>query len=239
MKRLVMGALGALSLLASQTPASAESVTVTASGTVAGGWDTTGVFGAAGSNLDGAAFSYKATYNLAHAGFDNFGTRSDLYGGAGYYYLSVDPPSLGGGVLKINGVSQTVSGQWNSLLLAMNADPFNFDQQAVQDYVNTSGFYQNNAVLLVESPAFGLFTSLDPIFPTGNVCATYSCAGGNFSFNETLNGVVTMAANGNLAPTSITFTVSSAPEASIWALMLVGVGAVGGALRARRKIAAA
>ena len=43
-----MGALGALSLLASQTPASAESVTVTASGTVAGGWDTTGVFGAAG-----------------------------------------------------------------------------------------------------------------------------------------------------------------------------------------------
>ena len=48
-----------------------------------------------------------------------------------------------------------------------------------------------------------------------------------------------MAANGNLAPTSITFTVSSAPEASIWALMLVGVGAVGGALRARRKIAAA
>ncbi len=154
MNRHVLSALAALSLLAFQSPANAQIVKVTASGVVSAGFETAGaLFDDPGSVLTGDAFSYTATYNIAHAGYFINDERSDIYGGAAYSYLPYDPPSLGGGVLTINGRSQAIAGQWNSWIFAGDSPTYSNDFQTVQDYVDTDAFSENNAVLMYETPA--------------------------------------------------------------------------------------
>jgi hypothetical protein len=240
MNRLVVSALGALSLLACQAPASAQTVKVTASGTVSFGLDTTGdVFGPQGSVLTGDAFSYTATYNIAQAGYFTNGQRSDIYGGQAYSYLPYDPPSLGGGVLTINGESQTVHGQWNSWIFAASSASFSDDFQLVQDYVNTPEFSENNEVQMVEIPGFGLFSYPDLMLPSGNLCDIADCTSSSFAFNESIDGALVSQAFGNLAPSQIVITVSPAPEPASWALLIAGFASLGAVLRWSRGRAAA
>jgi hypothetical protein len=229
-----LAALGALSILTITTPASAEKVTITASGLVANGFDTTGLFGAPGTRLDGATFSYSSTFDLTNAGYTNDGNRSDIYGGEGYSYLFYDPPSLGGAVLKINGRQQSLNGQWSSWLLAYVGGP-SFDVQVVQDRVVSGTHFKDAAVVLNETPSFGLLSFPNTAFPYGNLCAVADCSSSHFSFYESLDGVTTVNTYGNLSPSSITFTMGSVPEASIWAMMVVGIGGIGAAARSRRK----
>lgn len=237
MKRVIMSALGVLSLWALQAPVDAQTVNIFASGVVSNNaFDNTGVFGAPGGSIVGDAFTFTAIFNLADAGYFNDGQRSDIYGGQSYSYLPYDPPSLGGGVLTINGVSQAISGQWNSTLTAISDPLLSADIQDVQDLVTSSAFSENNAVTLYEMPWSGPFSYPNPVFPQGNLCATAQCDESSFAFNETLNGFTIESAAGGLSPSVITLAVSTAPEPSTWALMLIGFGATGAALRARHRI---
>lgn len=234
MKRLLACACALSALMAIAAPASAETVRISASGVVSFGQDLTGLFGTVGETLSNDPFSFSATFNLAHAGYDNFGNRSDIYGGAAYSYLPVDPPSLGGGTLTIDGKTQTLQGSWNTWLNA-SLGPYSSDSQVVQDYVNDGVTYLNNAVNIVEWPGFGLFAAPPGYVPaSGNLCLVDTCGGG-FAFNESVNGNTVYAAYGNLAPSIVTITVIGVPEPVTWALMILGVAMVGFAVRRRRE----
>lgn len=234
MKRLFAAACALSAILALAAPVSAETVKIYAQGVVSVGQDLTGLFGTVGENFSNDPFTFTATFNLAHAGYDNFGNRSDIYGGAAYSYLPVDPPSLGGGTLTIDGKTQTLQGSWNTLLLS-TVGPYSEDVQNVQDYVNDGVTYLNNAVTLAEWPGFGLFAP-PPGYapPSGNLCLVDTCGSG-FAFNESVNGTTVYAAYGNLAPSIVTITVIGVPEPMTWAMLIVGVAMIGFAARRRHR----
>jgi hypothetical protein len=236
MKRLVVSVGAALLLSASSPSAWAITIQIASYGTLSSGQDLSGVFGTPGENLTGHAYSYVATFDLTNAGYFTNGVRSDIFGGPSYAYLPTTPPSLGGGVLTINGQSQTLVGQWNTTLVAYIGDGFSFDQQFVQDYLNETDHYRNNAVVLHEEPSFGLFSLADYTPPAGNLCAVASCLGGLFSFEETLNGQTISSAYGSLAPRSTTIT--AVPEPTAWTLLIMGLVILRMSQRRRRDRAA-
>ncbi|HVK43108.1 MAG TPA: PEPxxWA-CTERM sorting domain-containing protein [Phenylobacterium sp.] len=228
MKNGLVGFGAALFLLLWTTPASAVVIRIAATGSVNWGLDVTGVFGTPNQSLSNDPFTFVATLDLSKASYSSYGGfRTDLYGGDLY-----QTPSLGGGVLTINGHSQAIHGQWHSSLLAMFHDDYNFDQQAMQDHLDDGVRYFSNAILFQQSPSYGLFDPLSYELSSGNRCLVKSCIG-NFQFYDSLNGDVISSAYGDFSITSL--TISAVPEPSTWAVMVLGFCGVGQVLRGRRR----
>lgn len=233
MHKSVAGLGAAFCLLTAAAPSAALTVKIASSGLVSFGQDATGVFGTAGADLTGHLYSFSATFDLTNAGYFNNGARSDIYGGAAYSYLPVDPPSLGSGTLTIDGHAQTIHGLWNTWLFGSPTNDF----QVVQDFSGDPAHAFNNAVSIDEAPGFGLSAFPDFVAPAGNLCSVVGSCTGGFSFDESLNGAVTTRAFGNLAPSLTTIRVlAAAPEPATWAMLVGGLGLMGARLRRRRLV---
>jgi hypothetical protein len=238
MKVYLFSAFAALLALAPMAEASAKSIKIQASGTVSSGSDGAGLFGA-GSNLAGQAFSYEVTFDLTNAYYFNLGFRTDLLGGDSYDYLPGAPPSLavGDAVFKLNGVAHAIHANWNTTLTAFAGG---FDQQYIQERVQTGGDLFAQQVLLQEQPGFGTFGP-DYMPPAGNLCTgPHVCDSSNFSYETFIGGVFTQTF-AQLNPSSVTITEvgTAVPEPTTWALTIAGFALTGGALRSRRRRALA
>lgn len=219
MKSLLAGA--AIVVIAWAGPAGATVITITETGTIVGDDNTYGTgteFGAVAADLVGMAFS--VTYQF-DTDLGSLQTDAD-----GYFYTGPGVASV-----TINGVTQSVLGGYGSDTSRRNEDPswglpyagayYSLVQAQeiggdfVQDYVTPP------------TP----FASTDPAAPYYHQVTpadVYEYTYGQVGDTHFHGSIETLSINGGVAP---------APEPASWALMLAGFGAIGAAMRSRRKVA--
>ena len=209
--QIVASIFGASLLLAH--PADATIIDVTFTGTVVSGSDNTGAFGELGRSLVGDAFTSMYVFD------DTKGTvyKSPLlqqgYGGPEF---GTTDPSLGAD-LTINGITFVVDGsQYGAVEDFAGGNEFTSYASGKQ------GYLQN----ILYSADLG--PGLDAPFAASGISGgvVYNNA---FLYNGAGLSYITMSvSNVNLA-------IAAAPEPSIWALMITGVGMAGAALRFGRR----
>ena len=213
-------AAAAIGLAACAGSAHATAFTITETGTIVGDDNTYGSgleFGAVAADLVGLTFSVTYQFDT-----DDGSLYQDAYGS--YYYGS------GTASITINGVTKTIVGlPGNSTSQRTNMDPSwgapfagqwfsqiggDLGGDFVQDYITpTTPFGSTD----LDAPYYHLTAGDYMSFVFGQV--------GDTHFHGTLE---TFVANGAVAPV---------PEAATWAMMLAGFGAVGAAMRGRRRMA--
>jgi len=218
--RKVLMAGSALGLaLAAATPAMAAPMVIDISGTVVSGFDGSGLFGAAGGELGGLSYTahyvFDPTLGLRTTG-DNY---DSVFGGP--HAWSPDPfrpyadPSLAT-TLTINGHTVSIAGNW--------AADFYSGKDAY--WASVGGSVNGTESALAEA----MYGAAFPI----SLSTAFSASNFTYSAGAFLVG----SAYGALNPQTITVGaaggVSSVPEPVTWAMMLLGVGLIGGALRYRR-----
>ena len=236
-------ALAAASAIVTGQAAFAKIVDVTYTGVVASGTDVTGVFGAPG-DLSGAPFTATFRFDLNPALCTGDSIGVDCIGGT---YNGDASPNLQA-QLQVGGTTVTFVGDglgeirgFNNLSLGLN--PFSEQAQSATHVDSTPiGDDLQIAVDVLTLSAYGFNGEL-PATVGAPFAADLSDEQVNASFSiedeiydpQTGDSVASAFAYGQLRPTSLTETVEAAvPEPSAWALMLAGVGAVGGLIRRRR-----
>jgi len=213
-------AAAAIGLAACAGSANATSFTITETGRIVGDDNTYGSgleFGAAAADLVGLTFSVTYQFDT-----DDGSLYQDAYGS--YYY------GAGTAWITINGVTKTIVGlPENSTSQRSNMDPSWGTPFAAQWFSEVAQDYGADFVedYIAPTTAFGS-TDLDAPY--------YHLSGGDFLHNlfgqvgdTHFHGTIeTFVANGAVAPV---------PEAATWAMMLAGFGAVGAAMRGRRRMA--
>ena len=137
-------------------------------------------------------------------------------------------------VFDISGLTGTVTSAVLSLTQGTNSDSAIFRLGDATNLISSL----HNAV----SPNVALYNALG----TGTLFGTYSLSAGT-SYNTlafTLNQAGINALNADIAAGktqfalggSITSLAGSVPEASTWAMLIVGIGGVGSAMRKRKKV---
>jgi hypothetical protein len=227
--------LGAVAALAAAQPAAAAIYQVTSTGTLKNGFDQTGMFGAANSDLTGAVYSVVEYFDTDLAKLSLSGNV--LYGGAD----TDSPPQIGHGVLTVNGVSIAIAGTDFAYLSSPTGG-------------SSSGYLLNQTQTSTLEVTYELIVKADghgPIAPLATLpnwsgdCLGVDFCGGGFSFSSvSLNpgggSTVNWQNLGYFDGETFDVRVVSGgvPEPATWAMMIVGFGLVGSALR-RRMVAAA
>ncbi|WP_372785205.1 PEPxxWA-CTERM sorting domain-containing protein [Phenylobacterium sp.] len=218
--------------------ANAAIMMATYTGTIAGNatLDTAGVFGTAGADLSGAAFTTTYLYDTTLGGFIPFGNAAQLgfyrEGGPGivpvFGSLAAGPTSpMTSASLVINGVTLSIGGDFAGLdtrsLATISTD--NIAHGAAD---STSTWFLDNIFDLVDVPTGdnANFSGSDP--------SDSSTARAQFhDINLNLTGL-----DRTIAITCVS-NCPAVPEPSTWAMMLVGFLGLGAALRRRRTTLAA
>ena len=233
-------AAAAIALIAS-APAIAVVKVATYSGTVAYGYDYTGVFGTANTDLTGAHWVVSITYDKTLGQFQNtVPGESDLSRGGN---ATGNGSPIISNKMKINGVTRSVSRGFGSVYTTM-----------AYGALVSHEFYETFTAGNIET-ANGFFmaaypdvvpTSLDqnfgPVTTTNGVSYgeifyyTYDTLSGAqvYQFDAYLDGDVTYSVSDSLPETG------AVPEPASWALMIAGFGLVGATQRRvlrRRKAA--
>jgi len=141
-------------------------------GTVIGGYDGSGVFGAPNTSLNGDAFVAIFTYDTAVGGRSTDpGVNDQVYGGAVFSL-----PSPVSATLEISGVTQSIAGYFSGVATAQPGLVFD----AVEDYPGnvTNGYVDNYLSTYAQAPS--ATASLDNTFPSES--ATNSPGTGGFNF---------------------------------------------------------
>ena len=219
MKRLLLASCAALAFCGT---AQAQHVTVTETGHMLSGVDD-GTFGQNGVNLTGQAYTVTFTFDLA--------TATPSSGGVpGLYHYRGDA-GLGSASITIGGITQTVAntaaGYGNAWFTRQNQNPAVLQGAAnISDNVGDDNFdnYIQDAVYL-NSPLAGLG------------------AGSSFTLDSSVLMPQSMGfvgiGNGFWTYNIEGLNVLGVPEPASWAMMLVGFGGLGVAMRARRTARAA
>jgi hypothetical protein len=221
-------------LLAGASSASATVLVATWTGTVPNGYDYTGVFGSVGS-LDGDTFVVKYTYNTSVGIRETHGLAGDeVFGGPTYasYGVVASPVSA---TITINGHTSTSNGD-NQGLAATSPSSSDFVQDvADQDDTIASGYIYNN----IYSNAHGIDQpTLDTPVPLTDVLPTAFGYASIVTFNNSTGYTRDAYAYLNTETVQIGIgSVSAIPEPAAWALMLSGLGFIGGGIRGRRRAA--
>jgi hypothetical protein len=229
--RTLTVAVAAAGLLAAM-PAAAVVKIAKYTGTVANGYDTTGVFGAPNTDLTG--YSWVATYTYDRSlGFYQFtdGVSYDYsYGGPGYGV--VGSPVLSS-TITINGVTKSLPGAWAGYVYT-GTSPFvqHYAQDYSDDGITYTSNYNNNYTYPAGAPA-----SLDQNF--GPVAATGSYGYTQWYTYDYVTSTQIEAAYANMGSDAVYSVGNAVPEPASWALMIAGFGMVGGTLRRRRGVTAA
>jgi hypothetical protein len=218
---IFVGGMLVVGLLAAR-PAAGSELVMTFSGTVSSVTDSTNLFGLA-PGVTSATFSDTFTFDLSNPGRSTGPGYDELYGGLDFGTVSPLIDSR----LTINGHTIDFPGGASD---EAYYGPLS-SSAGMQAFIGprpTGTQYFDNIILLatplsnLDTPGsasgsgFGNFYICEP---PGNLC----------------NSDVNIAA-GNFSPTEFTATISSgAPEPTAWALLLLGLGAVGGMARAPRR----
>lgn len=218
MRRLGFAAVAAGFLMAGA--AQAAVVTLTFGGTVISGIDAGGVFGASGTDLSGDAFSAVIQINMVENVFHDLVVAPGP-GALVSTWLTIGGAEVDPTDLAANGAAVAqfffTAGDYQSLIQVGLGRPGNFidldfaQHYAVEDTTTPFGGSENDIGQdgLIGGAEFGV------------------AAGTNYHLN------VTSAFSDTLP------TLDPMPEPGAWALMLLGFGGIGGALRSRRRAAAA
>jgi hypothetical protein len=240
--------VAALTLHCTASSSSATTINISYAGTVFSGTDFTGVFGQAGTLLDGAAYTLVYTFDTAQGRFTTDpSTGSELSGGPGFGPLLYNPySSSGSAALTINGrtVSFVVSTGSDSLshgysqYLVEDYGSRIFTVQTVYDLVNTPTRYVENLAYtyindytLTAVPTL-LTTPYDlPLGPGIEIYSGFRIV----DFDRILSGA-TVFASGELLPTSVSVSTVPVPAALIF--FVTGLGALGllGSRRTRKEL---
>jgi hypothetical protein len=194
------------------------------SGVVQSGYDLTGLFGTAGANLAGDAYTEVFTIDTA-TNSPIQTANSEMEIGGAMYGLA---PSVTA-TLTINGYSQSVSGAYSGLartgydaatglyeIVDAATDESTSSAGAVDNFISGGVQTSNGAIIPTR---FGSYV----IAPNGSTIRSYLS---DFQF-QTQSDIAA-----NRVDTYGTLTVTSAtPEPSTWALLMMGVGGVGLMLR--------
>lgn len=209
-------------------PASAATILITYTGTVNSGMDTTGVFGAAATDLTGKAFTSVYTLNYPTFGVaDINGSNShETYGGA--LFNNASPLSA---QITINGVTKSLSGAFSGdHFLQTFPNPVS----SISDQAITDG--QNIISNLIQSPVNGVVNSLNFSVPVSYNVKSGDYAAGGFYLSHLSDFYQVEDATGNFNTLSVNVeSVGAVPEPATWALLLMGFGMVGATLRIRRR----
>ena len=243
MKLNLLACTTAIALLAGISQASADIITVTWTGTVNSGSDVNGYFGASGTNLAGQNFTATYVFDSATPGsfasLGSGGTQS-LLGGNNYNnsnpmvtttYAPTTP--LTSATLSING--QTISvgtGQGDyATLAAGNGLSGSF---AYSSYLQTRTFNVISGLAQSDWMQLGFVgntTGLIAGFPINIDQDGSYTLGAGVRVDTTDSTFVRNGEALNFSPLSVaidvTSSVAAVPEASTWAMMLLGFGGLG------------
>lgn len=228
----------ALTAIAFSQPASAAVVTYTYAGTVSYGFDGLGLFGEAGGDITGSAFTAVFYRDDALALPENIfqGEINSFVTGEGAYAPVRAVLTIGGVSLEIGGASGEQT-QYDD-----GADE-GFSHQAAGPnaslslHANTVGTFAPSSLNYLAGPDYHTLQSLTAAQTPGWGWS------GNFDFFAPEAAKSSNYTTGAFNPISLVVgpnpggVVSPAPEPASWALMIVGFGAAGWTLRRRRALA--
>jgi hypothetical protein len=228
-----LAAVAAFIALALPAPAGANIATVTYTGVVTSGGDTTGVFGAPNTDLTGDSYAARYVFNTSLGTQIHSPHQSLISGGL----VTGDTDPALSVTLTINGVAVPIGvDYWSELAadhLANINDFLAYASHSIQtptvfnyDYIS-NGFSHIN---LDPSASLPIEPDQPFFFQIGG-----DHASGYFHIMhiDEVTGAVEMAAAGNFHPQTYQVEVSFTPEPAAWMLMLGGFGGLGLALRRR------
>lgn len=224
--------LAGVALAGCASGAAATVIDVTYTGTVAAGSnDPLGLFG--GGSLADDPFSVTYAFDTSKGSLLVAGSDYQLSGGS---LLGGPTPSAGPAIVSINGHAYTVSGGGVDDLLGVGRS----GMTTIMDSFNTSGPHPTTEYIL-DNTISGYTLPFDP---SSDMSRPFAATG-----NSHVAYFAIFAAGGALeeqvlfdsaSPTMVDVTVpaSAAPEPVTWSMMLLGLAAIGAAMRAGRGKAA-
>jgi PEP-CTERM motif len=235
-KMILRAGLAALALGVAGSASAAEYL-ATFKGTIVSSFDQTGEFGSAATSLDGKSFEAIYTLSYPTPGAFEFNNGSSIhYIRGGTQAGNASPVSA---KLKINGVTQSVGGQFFGQAVRQRLPN---SAGGVNDTVTYSAtdlsddgvnFYVFTVFSLVQSNS-AFLSSLDLTAPLNYVLPQSAVSFDGFTIQEFnyRSGIDTRLAYGSFSTESLTISALGAvPEPASWAMMIAGFGLVGGALR--------
>ena len=232
----------AAAALSVMTPIAAQAAQflITYSGTTSGR-DFTGVFGDANSFINEAAFKAVYTLTLPTPGAVEQTDGSTFYRLFGGTLHGTSSPIFA--ELTINGITRTVSGQYNGTIYTAMQPGNHFLGHAANENTGTDGsdFIISNFIYHnIESSVNAFVTSLDPTKPYSYAIKLEDRQRSLWQFAKfdgTGNRFIERA-NGTMTSESVTVeavTVGAIPEPATWLMMIVGFGMVGASIRSKRR----
>lgn len=213
--------------VAAAQPASAAILELSMTGTLRTGFDQSGMFGAANTDLTGARFSLLEYFDTTKGTRTTTATADVLSGGPEFD----GAPTPGWGVLTVNGASATVYGNGFSDIRLGNWGVSNSDVLDRFIEGDTETVYS-----LVSHASGGTLPTFDLESGFHSDCLGVDTCGGSFFFTAYLrpSGSVNYYYNyGFFDGESYNVRVLAVPEPATWAMMIVGFGLVGVTLRRR------
>lgn len=229
----LLAALVALTSAAVGAPASATVMIATYSGILTSGFDYSGEFGPANTDLTGSHFIAQYIYDPEAAAVRDTSSGDSIWGGAAYGTAA----PLSDASITINGITHHIDPSWNSGANTVN----NTAVGEVDDYVQSvttlpNGFTEDQ----LRNYDFNILipNSLDARITLTNQLATpyqnfFQIGNSNTNFQNHID------AYGSEDYGNITYSVtwaSSVPEPTAWALMVLGLGLAGAVARRRRPL---
>lgn len=226
--RGVWAALCAAGAVLAAGAAQAATITLTFNGTVSGGIDDLGVFGAAGADLTGSAF--QATFQ--------FGDPSSSIGkhvASGGATLGLPDPGLGGSI-TIGGVTLTLPA-FTDLETFQGSDVSFVGSQTVGIGIADVEEFGPAGSVVFNLREFAPSLVGSTLTISGTDTPNTLAAQGSLFLDGMSQNLAFSIASGTVSP--ITGVANAIPEPSTWTLIVAGFGGAGAMLRRRRAAAAA
>jgi hypothetical protein len=179
--------------------------------------------------------TYRLTYPVDGA-YEAYTPTSAVYAGGHTFGAA----AIQSATLTINGVSRSISGSYQSSVSY-------FDEQAgfldgvfheAQDYrAGTANAFNHYVQAGIWAETNEILSNIDFTRPLSyDFAVGDQPLGGFYWFTNNSVGAETEFAVGQFDYANVTVTAGAVPEPATWAMMIGGMGAVGGAMRRRRRV---